>query len=265
MRLDLFAPPPELAPYIADFYALDIVSKQVRGVERAEIGLIRFMIEGVGQFHYADTRIETSRQVMVTGPSTRALHYVAEGPCRAFGASLKPLGWAALMPLPADVAADRVIGGDVLLGADERAAHAEIVGARGAADRVAILSRYLLPRVRPVSPAHVALIETVDRWTRERDPQVDVLFERLPYSPRQATRLVNRFFGGPPKMLARKFRAIQAARALIDGADPGEVAAPFYDQSHMIREVRHFTGHRPGMLKSRLDPIVATTLAHERD
>lgn len=264
VHLDLFPPPPSLAPYIADFYWLDIPAEEVRGVERAEIGLIRVMVQGAGQFSFGGRRIEQSQQVMVTGPSTAAIHYEATGPCRAFGASLKPLGWAALMPVPADEASDRVIDGRLLFGDDTPVVHERIAAAADNESRVEILSGFLEARLQPVLPAHAELIAMVARWTEQRDPKVADLFAALPLSPRQTTRLVNRFFGGPPKMLARKFRAIRAAIALIEGADPAEVSTPFYDQSHMIREVRHFTGHRPGALRSALDPIVATTLARER-
>jgi AraC-like DNA-binding protein len=55
----------------------------------------------------------------------------------------------------------------------------------------------------------------------------------------------------PPKMLARKYRALRAARALHSSGEDERavIVSAFYDQSHMIREIKHFAGQTPGQIR----------------
>ena len=67
-----------------------------------------------------------------------------------------------------------------------------------------------------------------------------------------AARLITRYFGSAPKPLMRKYRALRAASLLVDPACTPElrtkVESLFYDQPHMIREIRQFAGRTPGAL-----------------
>src|SRR3546814_8806389 len=51
-------------------------------------------------------------------------------------------------------------------------------------------------------------------------------------------------------MLARKYRAVRAASALArgEGLDSAQLGDAFYDQSHLIREIKRFAGATPGQL-----------------
>jgi len=67
-----------------------------------------------------------------------------------------------------------------------------------------------------------------------------------------AARLITRYFGTPPKQLMRKYRGVRAASLLVDPNCTPELRAKveslFYDQPHMIREIRQFAGRTPGAL-----------------
>ena len=70
-----------------------------------------------------------------------------------------------------------------------------------------------------------------------------------------------------PKQLMRKYRALRAATVLCDPeAPPGlrtKVESLFYDQPHMIREIRHFTGRTPGALDSDDTKILRVWLSKD--
>ena len=72
-------------------------------------------------------------------------------------------------------------------------------------------------------------------------------------SERQLQRLTKRYFGLPPHTLLRKTRALKAAVVLANPnateAQLSRVADFYYDQPHMIREIRHFVGRTPGVLR----------------
>ena len=85
-------------------------------------------------------------------------------------------------------------------------------------------------------------------WLAASDsPDLDDLVGATGISRRQVERKCNALYGAPPKLLARKYRALRAAVALASGdASLDEVIdRGFYDQSHLIREVKHFTGLTP--------------------
>jgi methylphosphotriester-DNA--protein-cysteine methyltransferase len=74
-------------------------------------------------------------------------------------------------------------------------------------------------------------------------------------------RLVERYFGLPPRALARKYRALRVAALLsspqLSLEDEAEIAEAFFDQSHMIREITHFVGRTPARLNDRETPYLA--------
>jgi methylphosphotriester-DNA--protein-cysteine methyltransferase len=69
---------------------------------------------------------------------------------------------------------------------------------------------------------------------------------------RQLERMAKRYYGLPPKTLARKYRALRAASALARGEDLDDAGLgdSFYDQSHLIREVKRFAGLTPKQIRT---------------
>ena len=63
-------------------------------------------------------------------------------------------------------------------------------------------------------------------------------------------------------MLFRSYRAIRAAMSLARGDATLDdcVAAGFYDQSHLIREIKQFTGTTPGAIPGELSVLARLTL-----
>jgi methylphosphotriester-DNA--protein-cysteine methyltransferase len=71
--------------------------------------------------------------------------------------------------------------------------------------------------------------------------------------------LVKRYIGLNPAALARKYRAIRAAALLgepdLSDEAEAEIATAFYDQPHMIREIRRYCGYTPTRLGGPRDPL----------
>ena len=70
-------------------------------------------------------------------------------------------------------------------------------------------------------------------------------------------------------MLARKYRALRAAVAITHGdADLDDLLVDgFYDQSHVIREIKYFTGMTPRVFAehpTELNREIAKRIALER-
>jgi methylphosphotriester-DNA--protein-cysteine methyltransferase len=107
----------------------------------------------------------------------------------------------------------------------------------------------------------------VDAWLiSDGDPSVESLANQSGLSQRQLERMTKRYYGLPPKKLARKYRALRAAQSLAhgDSLDETGLALAFYDQSHLIREVKQFTGLTPGQLRSGQSPLTRATMKGRR-
>ena len=263
MELAFQPPSAALSAYISTFYLYRSEDPVVKGIERADVGQIRFMLKGSGTLSFAGGYIEPSCPVMINGPGTAAAAYRVDGPFHCFGAALRPIGWCALVGMPAHRRADHVTDGEDVFGPEASTLLARLRGTETLAEMVKMAEPFLLARVHPIPPEHVRMADAVTDWLRAVDPDIQQLFDALPWSARHTTRLVNQYFGCGPKRLLRKWRALRAAARLLEGDDLLDVAQPFYDQPHMIREIRAFTGHTPGTLAARADPVMIATLRHD--
>ena len=104
-----------------------------------------------------------------------------------------------------------------------------------------------------------------DDWlTSSPSPAVDDLVAASGHSARQVARLMRRLYGGAPKLLSRKYRALQACVRLGNGdahnwADAAGDA--FYDQAHFIREFKSFVGMTPHRFAIDMAPVMRMTVA----
>ncbi|WP_331012799.1 DUF6597 domain-containing transcriptional factor [Sphingomonas sp.] len=103
-----------LMPHVESYYLFRNDAREIRGVERVDLGQLRFMLRGEGELIFPDGRIERSKPIMVNGPGTAAARYRIQGPFHCFGVSLRAIGWKALIGLPADKVADSVVDGEKL-------------------------------------------------------------------------------------------------------------------------------------------------------
>ncbi|GMN14532.1 helix-turn-helix domain-containing protein [Altererythrobacter sp. MTPC7] len=82
-------------------------------------------------------------------------------------------------------------------------------------------------------------------------------------SPRTLERLVMRDYGVTPKTVLRRARALDMAAAILGVVAPdeqSELELRYFDQSHLIKEIRHFFGMTPSELPQRAIPLLRVNL-----
>ena len=266
IALRYFEPAPDLKPFIASYYLFRVDLPFMDDVMRADLAQLRFMLSGQGLYGFGTGRSMHTPEVCLLGPTMGATQFAVKGPLHVFGVSILPAGWAALIRDDAsghsdmaDNAAD-VLGPlvDDALDAMRNAASPELMVSIANATMRALLARAQDPPFW--------FTRLTDTWlTGELSPQVDWLIAESGMSSRQIERLARRIYGAPPKMLARKYRALRAASLIsAQGEWPITWDYAFYDQSHFIREFKQFTGLTPRQFQIDPPPVMRLTMGRRR-
>ena len=265
--LHYFAPPEPLRNYFGALYRFTTRLPRYQDVTRADAGQLRFMLTGEGHYRFHDGHRMATPQVCLLGPTMGSTTFQLDTPADVWGISLLPLGWVALDGGDVSRMADRLCDMTEEQGPayDAMLAHLrQSVGNQ--ADAVEDIWAFLAGRLRPVPAGMATFVEAVDSWlANEGSPRVSELVAATGLSDRQVARLTNRLYGGPPKLLARKFRALRCAVKIAIDHTPWQDlcdAATFYDQSHFIREIKHFVGLTPHQLMT--DPTEVARLTLQR-
>ena len=268
--LDYFDPPPELARHVLVLFHFATDMPLIEHLQPGALGQFVLFPRGTGTIQLEGRSDPVVAKAHLMSGFSAAAPFHIHGPWHAIGASLSPFGWAALTGAPASDHIDRFFPAAELLGAEaeefgERLSADYCSGAISGEDAAAALGAWIAERSGTIPPAHERLIEDVIAWISSAlHPHLDALFDTLSYSRRQAERLVERYFGLPPAALARKYRAVRSAALLAkeDLADYEEaaIANAFYDQPHMVREIRRYCGYTPTRLGGDGQPILKTLL-----
>ena len=263
--------PPALARYLNSLYILRTGPKGVDDMMPAYSGQLLLTLSGGGIMHFGKGKDARTMPEFIQCPLTEARKFEMEGDTVILGASLNFRGWAALTGLAVNEHHDDYHELDDVL-PEAVAARIRTIGPRVGAgeltERQALdeLAAILGDAFQELPERHMQVIDTTLDWLSSSfKPEIETLLDRLPYSERQVQRLVTQFFGAPPVRLIRRYRAMRAATLLaMKELDPGlesEIREAFYDQAHMIKEIRHFTGRTPRRLLPKEHSVVKDTLA----
>lgn len=265
VQLDYRVPPDDLQPYITLFYHFRADLTVLEDVERADHAQLRFRLTpGHTTYVFPDGARQEPALLHVVGPTTGAMRTRAEGPLEVVGMGLQPAGWSALLGIDASAGTNRAIDGVEVFGqAIEDAADAMRV-ADGIDARVAIAAEFVRRSLSKQNDRSLDFVRQIDAWLAgSASPDLDDLVALSRLSPRQVERRCNALYGAPPKVLARKYRALRAASALASGSATLDslLADGFYDQSHLIREMKRFTGLTPRQMREEPTLLAQLTIS----
>ncbi len=263
VSLDYATPDASLRDYISLFYEFRADVPHFEDMERADLAQFRFMLEGEGSLRFADGHEQASLKIFIIGPTTGMTKVSIKGPVHVFGCGLLPAGWAALLGIEASTLVNRVVDATELFGQGLHEVADRLRVAPTLDEKVAIASTLAHELMCGNRSTAFDFTRMVDDWlTSSPSPEVDDLVASSGVSRRQVERNCKRFYGSPPKVLARKYRALKAAIAIArHEAVPNDMLDNgFYDQSHFIREIKHFTGVTPKRIADDLPTLAALTL-----
>lgn len=269
-QLDYLPVPTQMSAYITTLYHYRCEERDIRDVQPAAIGHLAIFPYGEGEMQFRDGTADPSHAVNLLTPFSVAAPFTVNGPFHAIGAVLTPLGWASLTGLDASKHGNRLYRAADWLGEEVEQLGVSLCeayrdGVKSGPDCANAICDFIGNNLKPVKARHANLIKIVNDWlSQELDPPLERLFERANYSERQVQRLVERYFGLPPQSLLRKYRALRAAGLLslpmLTPEFEAKVGEAFYDQSHMIREIRLFAGRTPARLTDEESPYLTEML-----
>ncbi len=258
MRVTHFAPPAKLSAYVTQIYMFSCDEPILAGGQPAALGQLIFMLQGHGTGYFPGKTSQNIPMVHYYGPCTAASQFSLNGPVHHYGLALSPLGFVALTGKSAKSCADTIYDAADIFGPGinhlcDELRDATMANEMSPKQVVDAIAEFLLPFVRKISKSDLDLIHNVFGWlSSSLDPDISALYNNLDMSRSTATRLIGKYFGASPKLLARKYRALRSATILTDPKTDEQMRTQvhglFYDQSHMIREIRHFTGYTPNAL-----------------
>ena len=267
VRLRYFAPPHHLRDYFGSLYLFAVDSGPYADVTRADIAQFRLLLMGSGHYRFQDGSVHRATEAVLLGPTNGATRFELDGPSYILGISLLPAGWTILNCGPADALADTMRDlcdqhhDPLSLLLDEVRTLAD---PQAMVDRIWTLLAAQIVAALPLRESVWRFIETVDAWlVGEGSPRIETLAAATGLSSRQLARQTNLYYGAPPKLLARKYRALRcSARIVLDGANWQTLCeeADFYDQSHFIREIKQFIGLTPHQLLNEPTAVAQLTL-----
>ncbi len=264
VRLRYFAPPDSLCAYFGSLYFFGVSSGGYADVTRADVPQLRFGLEGgEGEYSFQDGAAMRSPEICLLGPTLGATRFRLDQPSRILGISLLPAGWVTLHGGDASGQADRPL--DM---AERNPDYTKLLtrlrGMDDADAMAALCWSFLEERIRPLPDPLWRWLEAVDGWLMdEGSPRIETLVARTGLSARQLARLTNRYYGAPPKLLARKYRALRCSARIALDRESWQVLCEeggFYDQSHFIREIKHFIGLTPQQLQNEPSAVAQLTL-----
>lgn len=268
VSLRYFAPAEPLRGLISSYYLFETDVPRVDDLLRAELAQIRFTLKGRLVSRFADGKVVESPRAQINGPTSGPVVFEGHGPLTVLGAGLMPVGWATLIGCHADELADNAVPLDAVIGPAAAGTLERLLNAGSSHAMVAALDTLfmgLAERARTV-PRWFTL--AADEWLMaSAAPQVDDLVEATGMSARQIERLAKRVYGASPKLLARKYRALQAAVRMGTGEAQTWMDAAgdaFYDQPHFIREFKQFIGMTPHRFAVESAPVLRLTIERRR-
>jgi len=263
VSLDYAAPDADLREYLSVFYDFKFHGSYFEDMERADFAQIRFLLAGKGAYRFADGHEQDSPAIAIVGPTTGNTRVRLHGPGALFGVGLLPAGWGAMMGFEASTLVNRAIDATHLFGPALYAVIEQLRAATTLEEKVVIGNAMVRGLAEGITDAPLAFTRVVDAWLADSlSPDVTELVAAVGLSRRQVERQCKRLYGAPPKMLARKYRALRAAITLARGESNMDdlIGESFYDQSHFIREIKQFTGVTPKKFHDELPTLAKLTL-----
>lgn len=263
-----YPPAPKLLPFLRRHYIFAAALPagfEIEDFLLADNAFVRVLIEGDWAWWNDGRWVELSGPLLF-GANSRAMKVRVRGPFSVASFAIRPSAWTSLFEAPATDFADRIVPlaegwGDAASAALAR----NIAETRDDAAYVAAMETAVVEQLERIGRNQVdpvlASFEAIAR--NDSTIRVEEAAQLLALSPRQLERRCLAGFGLSPKSVLQRCRFLDMAAAIRgqSATDEAELAAlRFFDQSHLNREFRRYTGMTPGAFQRATTPLFDASL-----
>lgn len=251
------APPPDLDRHIARMFVtiVDLPDEAVlEDFIVSEPGFVRVLMRGAWEA-LEPGGWRAYKGPILFGSQSRPFRARVRGPFAMAGFAILPGGWRSLTGIDHRTIIDRVLRIEGEVGASLTDACADVDAPDATFAALGEAVRGWIGAGAPVDP----IAERFDLMV-QADPTRSVaeIARSMAVTPRTLDRRWLASGGVPPKLALRRSRFLDMAAVVRGIAVPDEAmlaALRFYDQSHQVREFRHFTGMTPGAFARASTPL----------
>lgn len=258
-EFELIPAPADLADLVNTFFSIEADAGIIEEMMPAYSAQIVVYVQGGGTLTSEDGHTYRSETLTCLAPLMQATPFTIEGPAKLIGASLTSIGWQCLSGLPADEVNNRTVPASQVFDIATTGEVLRIVadydgGQFDAGPLLQVIGDALRDCRSNLKPRQARFVDAVMRWlSSDLNPELEALYEQIAVSERTAQRLCRQYFGVSPSRLLKRYRAIRAAMLLANPQLPqemrDEILSAYFDQAHLIHDIRRFTGRTPRALK----------------
>jgi AraC-like DNA-binding protein len=226
----------------------------------AETAFVRCLLRGDWAAETTPGHWSTAGNVVFFGANSRPLRVRVKGGFAVTGFAVRPSGWHALFAESHHIVADKMLPLQQLWGDIADKMFAAVSQARDDDGQLAAMETMLKERIEllrsPDADLQMARLEVIART--DSTMRVEDAAAEIGLSVRQLERRCLAAFGLTPKAILRRSRFLDTATVLRGFSSPsgGELdALRYFDQSHMNREFRRYTGMTPRTFANAVTPL----------
>jgi AraC-like DNA-binding protein len=258
-----YRPSADLAPYIRRFYVFEAPLPDGAVIEDfllAETAFVRCLLRGDWAAETSPGEWSTAGNVVFFGANSRPLRVRVKGGFAVTGFAVRPSGWLALFEKPHFNFADRMLPLQELWSDLADLLIADVADAGDDDGQLRAMEAIIRTRIatlqRPAFDPQMAQFEVIART--DSTMLVEDAAAAIGLSVRQFERRCLASFGLTPKGVLRRSRFLDSATALRGFSSPTETeldALRYFDQSHVNREFRRYTGMTPRTFANAVTPL----------
>jgi AraC-like DNA-binding protein len=245
-----------LKEFVSLFYRLETDGSPQQLIERADIPHVRFNFGGDGRIRFSNGASHALTGQYIIGAKNQYAIVEGEMPGHVFGFGLLPAGWAAFTSASAIDHANHVRPTSEVMGSLALALQQNL----NADDSLSALVEKAEAILGPVAANAQAIpfwfFNAVESWMDSAvSPELNDLVAATGLSKNRTEHMIRTYFGAPPALFVRKNRALRIANRIAHGEGDWQdyIDSAYCDQSHYIREIKHFTGYTPVQLRRSVD------------
>ena len=267
-----YRPSADLAPYIRRFYVFEAPLPDGAVIEDfllAETAFVRCLLRGDWAAQTHGDEWNTAGNVVFFGANSRPLRVRVKGGFAVTGFAIRSSGWNALFAESHDSLSNQMLPLQQLWGELAETLYAGVAAAVDDAGQLAAMEAALRERIAlmrsPDADLQMARFEVIART--DSTMRVEDAATEIGLSVRQLERRCLATFGLTPKAILRRSRFLDTATALRGFSSPSEReldALRYFDQSHMSKEFKLFTGMTPRTFANAVTPLQTAEVTRRR-